>query len=115
MALSVGEPEKKRETSELNELEAFMPKISNTTPPTRRARARALFIIRLGVVHADSQRAAACNQLYQHHDNGDHQKDVDEATHSVGTDQSQEPQNDQNNSNGVEHRYSFGWGLMVLL
>jgi hypothetical protein len=43
-ALSVGEPVKKRETSELNEFVAVMPIIIRTMPPTSRARDISLFI-----------------------------------------------------------------------
>ena len=44
-ALSVGDPVKNRETSELNESVALMPMIISTTPPTSRAREKALFIM----------------------------------------------------------------------
>jgi hypothetical protein len=37
IALSVGEPVKKREMSELSEFEALTPKTINTIPPTRSA------------------------------------------------------------------------------
>jgi len=43
-ALSVGEPVKNRETSELKELVALMPMIMSATPPTSRARETILFI-----------------------------------------------------------------------
>jgi len=43
-ALSVGEPVKNRETSELNEFVALMPTIMSTTPPASRARETILFI-----------------------------------------------------------------------
>lgn len=45
MDLSVGVPEKKRETSELKESEALNPKIIRTTPPATNAIPSALFII----------------------------------------------------------------------
>jgi hypothetical protein len=43
-ALSVGEPVKNRETSELNEVVALMPRIVRTTPATRSAIAIGLFM-----------------------------------------------------------------------
>lgn len=43
-ALSVGDPVKKRETSELNEFVAFTPKIKRMIPAARQARAMGLFI-----------------------------------------------------------------------
>jgi hypothetical protein len=45
-ALSVGEPVKNRDTSELKEFVALMPKIMRTTPPTRRPRETIRFIAR---------------------------------------------------------------------
>ena len=44
-ALSVGEPVKNRETSELNEFVALIPVIISTTPPMSKARDIILFII----------------------------------------------------------------------
>jgi hypothetical protein len=43
-ALSVGDPVKNRETSELKEFVALMPVIMSTTPPTSTAREAILFI-----------------------------------------------------------------------
>jgi hypothetical protein len=43
-ALSVGEPEKNLETSELNEFVALMPVTIRTMPPTSRAREMSLLI-----------------------------------------------------------------------
>ena len=43
-ALSVGEPVKNLETSELNEFVALIPMTMSTTPPTSRARETILFI-----------------------------------------------------------------------
>ena len=43
-ALSVGEPVKNLDTSELKEFMALIPKIMSTTPPTSRARETILFI-----------------------------------------------------------------------
>ena len=45
MALSVGEPVKNRDTSELKEFVALMPMIMSAIPPTSRARETILFII----------------------------------------------------------------------
>ena len=36
---------------------------------------------------------------------GDHQKNVDETAHGVGSDKSKKPQDDQNNSNRIDHGY----------
>lgn len=44
-ALSVGDPEKNRETSELKELVAVIPITIRTTPPTRMAMERILFMM----------------------------------------------------------------------
>ena len=44
MALSVADPVKNLETSELKELVAFTPKMIRTMPPARRAKKIALFI-----------------------------------------------------------------------
>jgi hypothetical protein len=55
-ALSVGDPVKNLETSELKELVALMPKMSSTIPPTNRARAIGLFIY----VYFSLKRATGC-------------------------------------------------------
>jgi hypothetical protein len=44
MALSVGDPEKNLDTSELKEFVALIPKIMSTIPPTSRAIETILFI-----------------------------------------------------------------------
>jgi hypothetical protein len=44
MALSVGDPVKNLETSELKEFVALIPTMMSTTPPTSRARETILFI-----------------------------------------------------------------------
>jgi hypothetical protein len=44
IALSVGEPVKKRETSELNDFVAVTPKTTRTMPPAKTASAISLFI-----------------------------------------------------------------------
>ena len=46
MALSVGDPVKNLETSELKELVALIPKTMSTIPPANRARKMTLFIPR---------------------------------------------------------------------
>ena len=43
-ALSVGEPVKNLDTSELKEFVALIPKMMSTTPPTSRARETILFM-----------------------------------------------------------------------
>lgn len=45
MVLSVGLPVNARETSELNESDAWKPKTNSTTPPTSNAIDRALFML----------------------------------------------------------------------
>lgn len=45
IALSVGEPVKNRDTSELNEFVALTPKATRTTPAIRKAQAMVLFIV----------------------------------------------------------------------
>lgn len=40
-------------------------------------------------------------QQYNH--NGNHQKNMDKATHGVSGDQSQQPQDKHDDSNGIEH------------
>jgi len=45
MALSVGDPVKNLETSELNEFVALIPMTMSTTPPMSRARETILFIM----------------------------------------------------------------------
>jgi hypothetical protein len=44
IALSVGEPVKKREMSEVNDVDAMMPKTMSRIPPARSASETALFI-----------------------------------------------------------------------
>lgn len=48
-ALSVGEPVKNRDTSELKEFIALMPMIMSATPPASRAKEKILFIMRFNV------------------------------------------------------------------
>jgi hypothetical protein len=50
-----------------------------------------------------SQRAPPADEVKQNHDDRDHQKYVDKATHRVGSDQSKQPQYEQNNRNRIEH------------
>jgi hypothetical protein len=91
-ALSVGEPVKNRETSELKEFVALMPMIMSTTPPMSRAREIILFIKPpfkkfvicchvIRVLHFPSRSLASGNEVGEHHDNGDHQQDVNEPAH----------------------------------
>ena len=47
--------------------------------------------------------ASATNEPHQNHDNGDDEKNMDEPSHRVGRHQSLNPQNDQDNGNGIEH------------
>jgi len=39
--------------------------------------------------------------LEQHHDNGNHQQDVDDASHCIAADQTEQPENEQYYGNGV--------------
>jgi hypothetical protein len=41
------------------------------------------------------QAAAAGNKVDEHHDNGNHQQDVNESAHRVTTHQTEQPQNEQ--------------------
>ena len=49
------------------------------------------------------QNRSAANQAQQYHYNGDDQQNMDKATQRVGSDQAKQPQDDENNSNGVQH------------
>src|SRR5258705_8704528 len=108
-ALSVGDPVKNRETSELKELVALMPKMIRATPPPSSARARILFI-KIQMVapcltaHADSElkELPPGNEADEDHDDGDDQQDMNEAADGIGGHDSQEPENQQDDGNGCE-------------
>jgi hypothetical protein len=48
-----------------------------------------------------SQGSSSTNDVNQDDHDGDHQQNVNKATHGVGRDESQEPQDDQNNCESV--------------
>ena len=50
-----------------------------------------------------SQGPSPANDPDQQHDDRYHQQNVDETADGVGADQSQQPQYEQNNSDGIEH------------
>jgi drug/metabolite transporter (DMT)-like permease len=52
---------------------------------------------------ASSDDAAAADQTDQEQHDRDHQQNPDKVTQRVATDHSQQPENDQNNRNGLEH------------
>ena len=56
-----------------------------------------------GASDADSDDPAAADQTHQEQHDGDHQQDPNKVTERVATDHSQQPENDQNNRNGLEH------------
>jgi len=51
----------------------------------------------------NSDDAAAADQTHQEQHDRDHQQNPDKVTERVATDHSQQPENDQNNRNGLEH------------
>src|SRR5688572_14658091 len=100
-ALSVGEPVKNRETSELNELVALMPMIIRTTPPTSRAIEAILFITGsfknvFGCNGSGSRSGApaAGDEVDEDHDDGNDQQDVDEPAHGGAGHHAQKPEYD---------------------
>jgi hypothetical protein len=62
---------------------------------------------------ARSQGFLSANDSKQNDHDGDHQKNVNETVHGVGSEQPQEPQYDQDNSNNEKHsNYPFFFGLV---
>lgn len=51
-----------------------------------------------------SSAPASRNEIHQNHDDRDHEQDMDKRTDRVGGDDSEEPENDQNNGNCIEHK-----------
>jgi hypothetical protein len=107
-ALSVGDPVKNRETSELNELVALMPRTRKTMPPTSSAQEMVLFIMffsQLIKLDANTCSRSRCedasgssapgNEIDQHHDQRNRQQDMDYASHRVTGYQTEQPENDQ--------------------
>jgi hypothetical protein len=52
---------------------------------------------------------ATLDEPHKEHHNGDHEQDVDKTAHRGLGDDSQQPQNDEHNGDGVEHK--GGWGV----
>jgi len=50
-----------------------------------------------------SQGFSSANDSNQNDHDGDYQESVNDTAHGVGSDQTQEPQYNQNNSNSVKH------------
>jgi hypothetical protein len=109
VALSVAEPVKNREISELVESYALMPRIRRRMPAARTAIEIALFIDtppvygNLNCVLESLHGPSSLNHSDQDHDYGYDQKNVDESPHRGGGEQSKEPQHDKNDSNGIQH------------
>jgi len=51
--------------------------------------------------------AASADDPHEYDDDGDHQQCMDETAKSVGGDQSQQPQYDQDEGDGVKHDLPF--------
>ena len=107
--LSVGEPVKNREISELEESYAVMPRIRRRMPQARTASATDLFMesssfrVSIPCPTRKSYGSSALNDSYQDNHNCDDQENVDEAAHGGRREHPQEPQYDENNCDGVEH------------
>ena len=56
---------------------------------------------------AGSHEAAALNDAKHYDDEGDDEQNVNETAHSVSTDHTQKPQNDQDGGNGLKHTVPF--------
>jgi len=89
IVLSVGEPVKKRETSELNESDAEKPYIARTIPTAKITNEIGLFIEFsfkfLCLTHARSHDSSSTDDSKQDNHDGDYQKNVNETAHGVGT------------------------------
>jgi hypothetical protein len=90
IALSVGEPVKNRETSELNDFVAATPKTTRTIPPARIAAEINLFIKFsfkfLYLTRKRSHDSSAADDSNQDNHDGDYQKHVNETAHGGGGD-----------------------------
>ena len=88
IALSVGEPVKNREMSEVNEFVAETPKTTRTMPPARITSEVSLFIELsfkfLCLTHEKSHDSSSADDSNQNKHNGNHQEGVNEPAHSVG-------------------------------
>jgi hypothetical protein len=54
-----------------------------------------------------SERFSPADDTQEDQHNGYHQQDVDETADSIGTDQANQPKNDEYYCNGIEHRVSL--------
>jgi hypothetical protein len=50
-----------------------------------------------------SDRIPAADDAENDHDESDHQQNVNESSHRIGGDDSQKPQDDQDDGDGIEH------------
>jgi hypothetical protein len=75
-------------------------------------------IFHVGSLLADAllYRASPVKQVEQYHDDGGHQKNVNEAAHGEGRDEPEGPQHQQNNCDCIKHgmhlflgRFPDGW------
>jgi hypothetical protein len=51
-----------------------------------------------------SEGAPSTDKVNKNHDDGNHQENMDETSHGVGRNEPEQPQYDQNDRNGIEHR-----------
>src|ERR1035437_283477 len=56
-----------------------------------------------------SERTAPADDSEQDYHDGDNQENMDEAAHGVGSHQAQEPQDDQNDGDGIKHVDILSW------
>lgn len=106
IALAVGEPVKNRDTSELNDFEALTPQMITTNPTTSSAADMPLFTMPFD---SSLERFAATEKPQHDQDHGDNQQEVNQPAHGVRGDEPQQPEDDQDNDDGVQHRVSFFW------
>lgn len=93
---------KTRETSELKESLAFIPKTIRIIPPTSSAIKMALFIENGSFgFRCSRDLAAALDDSDQKHHDGADQQYVNESTHCVGADKSEYPEDKENDGNCV--------------
>jgi hypothetical protein len=62
-----------------------------------------IFPLSSSMAVAASAGTTPADDVDQDRDDGDHQQNMDKATHGVGSYQSQEPQDDENDGDCVEH------------
>src|ERR1051326_9058584 len=101
-ALSVGDPVKNLETSELKDLVALNPMTMSTTPPTSSAKERNLFIMTFQkfVIYSSCSLAAGDKVGQDQHERY-HQQDMDYPSARVTGYETEQPQNDQDYCNCV--------------